>query len=105
MGSPLTRLRGSWLTAAVFILLMVGLLGGQVIASWESPDDGYTAGFWDDDDEDTLLALVWDHSPGTVSDVSLFVTLWVTLPTATPGGDSADSVLLSSFDSRAPPLA
>jgi hypothetical protein len=68
-------------------------------------DDSYRAGFWDDSDEDALLSLVWDHSSGTLSDISPFVTPWVALPTATCTAHSADSVLVSSFDSRAPPLA
>jgi hypothetical protein len=99
------RLRGSCATAAILILLMVGLLGGQVIATWDLPDDSYTAGFWDDGDEDTLLSLVWDHSSGTLPAASSRVTLRVALPTATCSTHSADSGLLSSFDSRAPPLA
>ena len=105
MAPRLTRLHGSWLTAAVLILLMAGLLGGQVIATWHLPDDGYTAGLWDGGDEDTLLALVWDHSSGTLPGVSLSITIWVTRPTATCAAHSADSILISSFDSRAPPLA
>jgi hypothetical protein len=105
MSTHQTRPYGSRLTAAFLILLMVGLLGGQVVATWDFPDDSYRAGFWDDGDEDALLSLVWDHSSGTLPDIGLFVTPRVTLPTVPCVAHSADSVLQSSFDSRAPPLA
>ncbi len=105
MGTRQTRLRGSRLTAAFLTFLLVGLLGGQVVATWDLPDDSYRAGFWDDGDEDALLSLVWDHSAGTLPDFGLFVTPRVALPTPLCFAHSADSVLLSSFDSRAPPLA
>jgi hypothetical protein len=102
----MTCRRGSQLTSAVFLaLLMLGMLGGQVLATWDLPDDPYTAGFWDDGDEDALLSLVWDHSSATLTGFVFSVALWVAPLAMGPPPHSADTASLSSFDSRAPPLA
>jgi hypothetical protein len=104
MSTRLTHARRLWVTAG-FLVLLLGLLAGQVIATWDQPDNGYVGGFWDNSDEDLLLALVRDHSCGVLPEIALCSRVMAALPGGTPSAHSAQSVPRSSFDSRAPPHA
>jgi hypothetical protein len=99
------RKRSRITIVGVLTLLMVGWLGGQAMATWDLPDDSYTAGFWDGADEDALLSLVWDHASGTLPGAALLATFEVARPTAASALPSVDSAFSASFHCRAPPLA
>jgi hypothetical protein len=49
---------------SVIVLLLTVALCAPIVAASTLPDPTWIGGFYDDADEDALLALVWDQSPG-----------------------------------------
>ena len=86
------------------MLLLTVALCAPIMAASMLPDPTWIGGFYDDADEDALLALVWDQSPGLAPGVLPLATFESCVLMPSPVVDSVTSRLVRPAASRAPPI-
>lgn len=89
---------------SVIVLLLTVALCAPIVAASTLPDPTWIGGFYDDADEDALLGLVWDQSPGLTPVVPPFATFESCVVMLAPSADSVTSRLVRPAASRAPPI-
>jgi hypothetical protein len=88
-----------WLIA----LLLVVAVGGPLVAAASLPDPTWIAGMYDDGDNDSVLALVWEEAPAVAPPPRELPTLAARTASPAPIVASPVAVTLVPADSRSPP--